>query len=357
MDNIEENQLVNLEGFNIEPCKVSLDFGDTKRFKKLDCGNNAAMHISSLIQHIPALAAVAASNDIYVATFPAGVPHVLEKFKDGSGYYTGVRNPANGQYMAHARLNHINDYAAIAAVFTVMSIATSQYYLSAINSKLTTIQLGIDKILDFLYGEKSSELMAEVSFVKSAHKNYTSIMAHPEQRQATIHSLQDAKKIAMKDLEFYISELDRIQSNNTEKYVQDAVRVKNCIELSEQLYILSGVMEVYYSQNFDENYISSVEQEMTAYIDKAEKNILKGFGAVEKAVHKKEPAGVLKVFDRDKVGDETKQAVDDILDELTDSGKSVLKKTLSDSLHSFEQPVKLYIHPDGDAYIEQPAEG
>ena len=82
-----------------------------------------------------------------------------------------------------------------------------------------------------------------------------------------------------------------------------------------------------------------------------------GFGAVEKAVHKKEPAGVLKVFDRDKVGDGTKQAVNDILDELTDGSESVLKKTLSDSLHSFEQPVKLYIHPDGDAYIEQTAEG
>lgn len=354
MDNLEENQLANLDGFNIEPCKVNLDFGDTKRFKKLDYGKNAAAHISSLVQSVPAFAAIAASNDIYVATFPAGVPHVLEQFNDGSGYYTGVRNPANGQYVAHARLNHIDNYAVIATAFTVMSVITSQYYLSAINSKLATIQLGIDKILDFLYGEKSSELMAEVSFVKSAYKNYSSIMAHPEQRQATIHSLQDAKKVAMKDLEFYISELDKIQSNNSEKYVQDAVRVKNCIELSEQLYVLSGVMEVYYSQNFDENYIESVEQEMTAYIDKAEKNILKGFGAVEKAV-KKEPGGILKVLPGHKVGDDTKQAVNDILDELTDGTESVLKKTLTDSLHSFEQPVKIYVNQDGDAYMEQTA--
>ena len=304
MDNLEENQLANLDGFNIEPCKVNLDFGDTKRFKKLDYGKNAAAHISALVQSVPAFAAIAASNDIYVATFPAGVPHVLDKFKDGSGYYTGIHNPADGQYVAHARLNHPRDYAPVVAAFTVMSVITSQYYLSAINSKLTTIQLGIDKILDFLYGEKSSELMAEVSFVKSAYKNYSSIMAHPEQRQATIHSLQDAKKVAMKDLEFYISELDKIQSNNSEKYVQDAVRVKNCIELSEQLYVLSGI---------------------------------------------------LKVLPGHKVGDDTKQAVNDILDELTDGTESVLKKTLTDSLHTFEQPVKIYVNRDGDAYMEQTA--
>lgn len=348
----DENWLTKIDGVDIKPCKANIDFGDTKRFKKLDCGNNAAMHISSLVQHMPAMAAIGSSNDIYVATFPAGVSHVLEKFKDGSGYYGAVRNQQTGRYEAQARFNRLGDYAVVAAVFTAMSVATSQYYLSAINSKLNTIQLGIDKILDFLYGEKSSELMAEVSFVKSAYENYSSIMAHQEQRQATIHSLQDAKKIAMKDLEFYISELNKKQTDKTEQYAQDAVRIKNCIELSEQLYVLSGVMEVYYSQNFDDNYISNVEREMTAYIDKAEKNILKGFGAVEKAVDKKEPVGVFKVLDRDKVGENTKQSVKDILEELTDGGESNLRKSIKDALHSFEQPVKIYIRSDGSAFME-----
>ena len=70
------------------------------------------------------------------------------------------------------------------------------------------MRMNLDKILEFLYGDKKAELMAEISFVKYAYQNYNSIMSHEAQRTATIASIQKAKKVAMKDIEFYMNDLD-----------------------------------------------------------------------------------------------------------------------------------------------------
>ena len=60
--------------------------------------------------------------------------------------------------------------------------------------------------------------MAEMSFIKYAYENYSSIMSHEEQRIATITSLQEAKKVAMKDIEFCINDLEMTVSHKTKDY-------------------------------------------------------------------------------------------------------------------------------------------
>ena len=65
----------------------------------------------------------------------------------------------------------------------------------------------IDQIMGFLYGDKKAELIAEISFVKYAFENYSSIMLHDSQQVATISSLQESRKIAIKDIEFYMYDL------------------------------------------------------------------------------------------------------------------------------------------------------
>ena len=74
-----------------------------------------------------------------------------------------------------------------------MAFASGQYFITQVNSELQKINQNIDKILEFLYGDKKAELLSEVSFVKYAYENFSSIMAHDEQRVATIASLQNAK--------------------------------------------------------------------------------------------------------------------------------------------------------------------
>jgi hypothetical protein len=44
--------------------------------------------------------------------------------------------------------------------------------------------------------------MSEINFIQRAYKNYNSIMNHESQRIATISSIQNAEKVAMKDIEF-----------------------------------------------------------------------------------------------------------------------------------------------------------
>ena len=93
-------------------------------------------------------------------------------------------------------------------------------------------------------------------------------MEHSEQRIATLVSLQSAKKVAMKDIEFYLSDLD----SDSKKKKKDTwiakkmLRTHECLELSLQLYAMSNLLEVYYSENFDPNYTCFVEKEAANYI-------------------------------------------------------------------------------------------
>lgn len=101
-------------------------------------------------------------------------------------------------------------------------------------------------------------------------------MGHNEQRVATIASLQDAKKVAMKDIEFYMCDLDSTinSKSSIDELVTNAFQIKESLELSIQLYGMSSVLETYFSQNYDVEFIKYVEQEITSYIDKCEKGFL-----------------------------------------------------------------------------------
>lgn len=338
-----EQWLKAVDGFDIKPCEFKPDLDDKTKFVKLENGSAAKMQISAFMQQMPALAAVAASGDLYIATFPQGVPHTLSKLRDG-GYFTAIRGD-DGNFAGTAVLHPVSGAAVVAAAFTVMSIATSQYYLTEINGRLNKIGLGVDKILDFLYGEKSAELMSEVMFAKYAYENYISIMAHPDQRIATISGLQGTKKIAMKDLEFYMTDLDSLSENigkNISETAERALRLKDSLDLSAQLYVMSGLMEAYYSQNTDENYLSYVEREMTSYIDKTEKHILRDFAKI---------ANPVLACNEKWIKHGIKKSIERTMDELSEGGESDLRKSLKEALHSAEKSAEYYIKANGDVYM------
>lgn len=338
-----EQWLKTVDGFDIKPCEFKPDLDDKTKFVKLENGSAAKMQISAFMQQMPALAAVAASGDLYVATFPKGVPHVLSQLNRG-GYFTAVRGD-DGKFVGTAALHPVGGYAVVAGAFAVMSVATSQYYLAEINSKLNTIQKGIDKILEFLYGDKKAELMSEVMFAKYAYENYISIMSHNEQRIATISGLQDTKKIAMKDLEFYISDLDNLRHDmgkDIPAAALKAIQLKSCLDLSAQLYVLSGLMEMYYSQNTDENYISYVEKEMVSYLDKSEKHILQDFAGI---------ANPIMAFKGKGLDDGVKKQIENTMDELTGGEESKLHTSLKEALRSANRSAEYYIKTNGDIYM------
>lgn len=351
-----ENVLANFYGAEVRLCEFKPDFSDKTKFVKLESDSAAKMQISAFVQDsIPAAMAGATSN-LYTVTFPKGVPQVLTKLKDGRGYITPIKDAESGKFVAHAALNQVgNGYAIVAGAFSVMSIATSQYYLSEINNKLNKIQLGVDKILDFLYGEKRAELMSEVAFAKYAYENFASIMAHSEQREATIVGLQSTKKTAMKDLEFYICDLDNLADNVSKDIpgtARKALQLKNCLDISAQLYVLSGIMEMYYSQNTDRGYVSYLENEMSTYLKKSESHILQDYAKIVNPVVAfdggKNPIAAIK--GKENIDDEKKR-IKEIMDELTDGEESKLRRSLKDALHAADKKSEFYINGNGDIYM------
>ena len=111
--------------------------------------------------------------------------------------YSTVIKAADGKFAGTASLHPLGSSVMVPLLaFEAMAIASGQYFMTEINRDLKLINLKIDKILDFLYGDKKSELLAEISFVQGVHRNFRSIMAHEEQRLATIVNLQAARKIA-----------------------------------------------------------------------------------------------------------------------------------------------------------------
>ena len=256
-------------------------------YVKLETTSLQKERISALFHEIPTLTAANTMSAAYIVKWPEGLPHTLTMLEQG-GYGTPIKDPGNGRFIGSASLYPMTAQAAMAYGFTAMSIASGQYFLAEINHRMNMLNKGIDKILEFLYGDKKAELLSEISFARYAYRNYASIVDHEEQCIATLLSLQEAKKTAIKDIEFYLADLYSVvyskDDADIETLVSRAFQIRECLELSIQLYVTGNTLEVYYSQNYDPAYLKYVERDVSAYISKCEKQIIGVFSALRKTV-------------------------------------------------------------------------
>lgn len=334
--------------FELMPLDTDYDFDDKRRFQKMQLTSAQKMQISSLIQQMPMAASAGNMVQAYTATFPKGIPHTLTALKQG-GYGSMVR--ADGRFAGTASFNPMVQQAAALGAFTAMSAVTGQYFLAEINSRMTMMNQKLDKILEFLYSDKKAELMAELNFTKYAHQNYASIVVHEQQRMATIVSLQAAQKVAMKDIEFYMGDLDRCAGRETKKYAEieetarDASRIGKCLELSLQLYATASLLEVYYAGNFDECYLTNVEETVGFYINRCEKRVIGAFNRLSAKVegYKATP---LEKCDKMPL---TKQ-INAFLEARDTGDESPMRKTMHAVLNAATQKAEYYLTPEGDVY-------
>lgn len=340
MDNIR------LPGFDIKSCD---DISKQKNIAKLEMSSAQKIHTNALFQQLPSIIATDAIAHAYVVHLPAGVsPSDLMHYAGG-----GVGNSFFGEkgLAGHAPLYSLQSQAIIIGAFTVMSIVSGQYFLSKINSNLTAINQKADKILEFLYGDKKAELMSEVSFVIFAYQNYNSIMINDTHRTATIVNIQEARKVAMKDMEFYISDLDSLAKtkdiSDLDSFVNEAFRIKECLQLAIQLYSMSHILEVYYSQNSDLTYLKYVEKDILTYIDKCEKRMLSDFSAIQMRVVNYKGSPLKKI---DKSGYE--KQVSDIVDLLGSGEELIKRKPIQSVLQQCQKDSVYYLNSEGDVYLE-----
>ena len=335
--------------FEIAACED--DISKQANLKKLDLSPAQKMHISALYQQLPSVIETEVLANAYMMKLPAGVtPADLMQY---AKYPGAVGNTYLGEHgiAGHAPLFSLQNQAVVMGAFSVMSIASGQYYLSEINHNLTAINQKADKILEFLYGDKKAELMSEVRFINFAYQNYRSIMSNDMQRTATIVNIQEARKVAMKDIEFYISDLDSLTKSkdisDLNTFVDDAFRMKDCLQLAIQLYCMSNVLEVCYSQNVDANYLNYVEQDIFAYIDKCEKRMLSDFSSLQTKVGNYK-GGPLKKVDKT----EYERRVNEIVD-LLGSGEELIKREpLKFVLHSYQKESVYCFDKSGNVYLK-----
>lgn len=316
-----------------------------------------AGHLPSIVGAAAAGAAskVASANHLYLVSCPWGIENTFTQMKSGN-WATFLRSGINfdgwapiAPYSSTAVSVATSTQAAVMGAFAVMSVATGQYYLDQINSELSGIKLGMDKILEFLYGDKKAELMSEISFAKYAYENFAEIMAHNEQRYATIVSLQEAKKVAMKDAEFYISDLSSAlaDSSGIESVVEKALLISESLDLSLQLAVMSSVLEAYYSQNHNKGYLEYVERELSLYIEKCDKFKLSAFSKLSERVESYKNLPTKKI-----PKEELLAKINAVLEPLRNGTSSPLKKTLHDGLYSSEKRTAYYLNGNGDIYVK-----
>ena len=275
----EFSEMINTDNFSIIEYEAPIDLATNSQFNKLALNPQQKIQVGALLQHTPAVAAAKAMSEVYVLTVPKGLPYTLMELKRGG--YAGIFVGQDSKIVGIPALQKMTAPVATVGAFTAMAAVSGQYFLSQINDEMKMMRQSVDEILNFLNDDKQSELLAEVSFVKYAFQNYSSIMQCDTQRIATIIGLQAAKKVATKNVEFYTRGLDSALSNKTDVFesIDAAEKAKDSLDLSIQLSTMSSLLEVYYSQNFDPTYLKWVESSEIKYITDHSKKVNDIFGS------------------------------------------------------------------------------
>ncbi len=332
----------------IAPCN-SLDLQDD-RLVKLNLDRAQHAEINAFVANIPALLAANELANAYVVKFPKNVSGALMQLRDG-----GFGSPMigeNGKIVAHASYHKLGAEALTLHAFSIMAAASGQYYLSQINRQMELMNQKIDQIMSFLYGDKKAELIAEISFVKYAHDNYSSIMLHDSQRIATISSLQNARKIAVKDIEFYMYDLASKSVAKAKRYqdfqdlAENAFQIRRSLDLSMQLYVTSSIMESYFSENQDTNYLESIKADMTYYINKCNGRILSVFSKLN-GRNSEYKATTLNKIDTSLLD----QRFDEVVCELSNGENSRMHKLIDSAILHAGQDHEFYLTNHGDIYL------
>ena len=237
-----------------------------------------------------------------------------------------------------------------------MSVASGQYFLAQINSEMRMMKMKLDEILGFLYGDKKAELISEMSFIRYAYQNYSSIMTHDHQRIATIGSLQSAKKVAIQDIEFYISDLESTVSHKDKDYaslnstIDKSFQLKDSLDLAQQLYVMSSMMEVYFAQNQEAEYLRATEQDILSYIDKCDKRVLGNFSILKGRISNYRAKPLEKANKSSLESDENR--IDSVIDALHDGEENTMRKAVRTLLSAVDSQAEYYLSSEGNIYIK-----
>ena len=228
--------------------------------------------------------------------------------------------------------------------------------MNDLDSKLSIISGKLDKILEFLYGDKKAEIIAEMQFIRYAYTNFESIFKNETHRLATLTNIQSSKRIAMKNIEFYLADLDTYSHKNTKndnelkKLSEDILNIKDSLELSVELFFSSSVLEIYYSDNHDKNYIENTIAEVNAYLEECHRRNLKDIALMAgrwESVFNKDNKGLPVPLPKPK--QHTPNPFNDVVESTSRRETINISKKILDNI---QNPIREYIVTEnGEVYI------
>lgn len=214
--------------------------------------------VGSFFSQLPSLIGASELSNAYHIRLPSGFTiNDLTKLSSNGELTTIVSK--NGKIAAHASLYSTSVSSIALGVFSVLSIATSQYFLKIINDKLEQISHQLSEIKDILKIMNFSELYANIELIQEIHRDQDTIILNSNYVQAVIAKILDIKSNAMLFIRFYsemltekvneFSKFGKRKDPDAEKKIAEIITYKECYQLSVSLKIAASIMQVVYTEN------------------------------------------------------------------------------------------------------------
>ena len=261
---------------NIQPHESSID---KSKYEKLNIDRDEVIKfIEPFIRQLPDIIL----DKAYTFTLPNSMPDLLNNITEQRHLLVNLINSVGeGSVFSLTKLN------PSFALFSIISIAAIKTAMRDLDTKLNVMNGKLDKILGFLYGDKKAEIIAEMQFVRYAYKNFESIYKNDTHRLATLTNLQASKKVAMKNIEFYLADMDADVKKNTKndnemrRLSDDILKIKESLELSVELFFSSSVLEIYYSDNHSKGYIENTIADVDSYLEECHRRNMVNIAAMK----------------------------------------------------------------------------
>ena len=243
--------------------------------------------IGMMFQQLPGLATHAISSHGTYRVFFDKSLGVLQQAKQGDGFLRAnvVSAGANNNITGQALLKSASMGPLVAnAIFSALSMVTGQYFLSEINSKLSSIDKKVDGIRQFLEMEKISGLWANEEYLQQVVDDFKSIQENEYIKQATIIQLNQIRRNSLANTNFYASSfqikkegLQQLKKKGKKKEIVIAVSELGnlflCYKYVLHTYCMAYYLETVLSGNMDEHYLSGLQDDIKSRISDYNKRV------------------------------------------------------------------------------------
>ena len=294
-----DNNLIIFNGDGIETSIVKVDKSELESNKYFRLSDEAFSKVSILLQNVPGytaqqIAVDAANNTINNMTKDAfkvvmkdglhlGKSHSVADAFNGNLYNENNKlvGAASWVPLDPEKISYTVSPQMILGLFTIMSFATGQFFISTINKKLSKLNENVEKILAFLELEKRSNIEADSEILNRSIAYLRFIMENDIQKYSSAVDFKAIKRHALGDIYFFGETVSKVTSRIKETSKPEEVQTiigelkKYCPQYWHAVrnYNLAAMLEAIVSENDDPAYLDLVIEELRIQTSRYDKSI------------------------------------------------------------------------------------